>query len=91
MDQLAQLTLITEVQIKPIKAKDGLIAFASVIFNNSIYLGSIGIHTRLDGVGYRLTYPKKNQFHIFHPINKQTSQKIEEAILHKLSQLNILF
>ncbi|MGP8321200.1 MAG: hypothetical protein ACT6FE_02585 [Methanosarcinaceae archaeon] len=35
---------ITEIQIVPIKANNGLVAFASVVLNNQLYLGSIGIH-----------------------------------------------
>ncbi len=82
---------ITEIQITPIKPKDGLVGFASVVLENSIYLGSIGIYTRLDGSGFRLTYPTKrigeNSINIFHPINKETSKAIEEAIFKKLKNI----
>ncbi len=65
---------ITEVQIVPIKPKDGLVGFASVIFNESLYLGSIGIYTRPEG-GYRLTYPTRKTGNItintFYPIRKE--------------------
>lgn len=39
---------ITEVQIIPIKPKDGLVAIASIMANNSLYLGSVGVFTRLN-------------------------------------------
>lgn len=78
---------ISEIQIVPIKPNDGLVAFASVVLNDSLYVGSIGIHTRLEG-GYRLTYPTKKvsgkDLNIFHPINRELSQKIECAIFEKL-------
>ena len=82
---------ITEIQITPIKPKEGLIAFASVVVGKGLYLGSIGVHTRLDGAGYRITYPTKKvadkDFHIFHPINKETSEAIEEAIISKAKEI----
>lgn len=82
---------ITEVQLTPIKPKDGLVAFASVVIDNNVYLGSIGVHTRIDGSGYRITYPKKlvsdKQIDIYHPINKTAGQLIEAAIMAKAKQL----
>ena len=83
--------MITEVQITPIKPKDGLIAFASVVVENSLYLGFLGVYTRLDGTGYRITYPTKkvgeNSLNIYHPINKETSRAIEEAVIKKVKEI----
>ncbi len=82
---------ITEIQIIPIKADSGLVAFASFVLDGNVYLGSIGIHTKLDGNGFRLTYPTKKvankDFNIFHPINRQASQEIEEAIILRLKEI----
>jgi len=82
---------ITEIQIIPIKPKDGLIAFASIVVENSLYLGSLGVYTRLDGFGYRITYPTKKignkNINIYHPINKETSKAIEEAIILKAKEI----
>ena len=82
---------ITEIQITPIKPKDGLVGFASVVLDNSLYLGSIGVYTRLDGSGHRLTYPTKkigdNSTNIYHPINKETSKAIEQAVFKKLKEI----
>jgi len=82
---------ITEIQIIPIKPNNGLVAFASVVFDNCLYLGSIGVHTRLDGTGYRTTYPTKKigdkNIHIYHPINKTASKVIEEAIISKAEKI----
>ena len=82
---------ITEIQITPIKPKDGLVGFASVVIENSLYLGFIGVYTRLDGSGYRLTYPTKkigdNSINIYHPINKETSRAIEQAVFNKLKEI----
>jgi len=82
---------ITEVQITPIKATNGLVALASVVYDNTLFLGSIGIHTRIDGNGYRLTYPTKSSsnhnFNIYHPINKSVAEAIEKAVLAKAEDL----
>mgnify|MGYP001594967611 CR=1 FL=1 len=80
----------TEVQIIPIKPKDGLIAFASVVVDNVLFLGSIGVHSKLEG-GFRLTYPTKlvsnRNVHIYHPIDRQLSKDIEAAIFQKLKEV----
>ncbi len=82
---------ITEIQIIPIKPKEGLVAFASIVVENSLYLGSLGIYTKLDGSGYRITYPTKKignkNINIYHPINKETSRAIEEAIISEAEKI----
>ena len=82
---------ISEINIQLIKPANGLVAFASVVLDNQIYLGSIGVHEKLDGNGYRLTYPTKKtgnrDFHIFHPIERNLGQQIEQAILSKVTTL----
>jgi len=82
---------ITDVQITPIKPREGLVGFANVVIDDSIHLGFIGIHTKLDGSGYRLTYPTKKagvkDLNIFYPINKEMSKMIEEAVIAKAKQI----
>jgi DNA-binding cell septation regulator SpoVG len=82
---------ITKIQIIPIKANNGLIAFGSVLFDDCLFLGSIGIHKKLDGSGYRITYPTKKigdkDINIFHPINKEVSKLIEDEIVKKVNRL----
>ena len=75
---------VTEVQIEFITPRDGLIAFASLVINDCLKLSSIAIHKKLNAEGYRVTYPSKGKFNIFHPINKEASDSIEEAIFSKL-------
>ncbi|MGZ6250757.1 MAG: septation protein SpoVG family protein [Candidatus Chromulinivorax sp.] len=81
---------VSEVQIIPLKPKDGLVAFASCIFNQALYISSIAIYTRPNG-GFRLSFPTKksatSSIPIFHPINTQTKNLIEEAILHKYQEI----
>lgn len=78
---------ITEIQIDLIKPQDGLIGFASLVIDQNLYLGSIGIHKKIDGSGYRLTYPSKGKYTIFHPINRETGQAVENAIFEKLKDV----
>ncbi len=82
---------ITEIQIIPIKPRKGLVAFASIVLENSLYLGSLGVYTRIDGTGYRITYPTKKigerDINIYHPINKETSKAIEEAIISETEKI----
>lgn len=81
---------ISEVNIVPIKPNDGLIAFASVVVGNCLYLGSLGVHSRLDGT-YRITYPTKRlkdkELTLYHPINRELGYKIEEAVAIKCQQI----
>ena len=82
---------ITEIQIMPVKPKDGLVAFASLVLESALYLGSIGVYTRLNGEGYRITYPTKKigekSINIYHPINKETSRVIEQAIIERAKKV----
>lgn len=82
---------VTEVDIAFVKPKEGLIAFASVVLDDEIYLSGIAVHRKLVGSGYRLTYPTRKvgeaQFSVFHPIRKPIGLAIEEAIFAKLKDV----
>lgn len=78
---------ISEVQIELIKPNNGLIGFASLVIDDNFYLSSIAIHKKLNADGYRLTYPNKGHFTIFHPINRQTSTQVEAAVFGKLKDV----
>jgi DNA-binding cell septation regulator SpoVG len=81
---------VSEIQVVPIKPKGGLVGFASIVLNNNFYIGSIGIFTRPHG-GYRLTYPtRKSSNHslpIFHPINKNAANLVEQAVICKFEEI----
>ena len=82
---------VTEVDIAFVKPKDGMIAFASVVLDDQLYLGGIAIHSKLVGCGYRLTYPTRKvgetQFSLFHPIRKHVGLAIEQAVFEKLKNV----
>jgi stage V sporulation protein G len=83
--------LVTEVDIAFVKPKDGLVAFASVVLDDQIFLSGIAVHQKLVGSGYRLTYPTRKvgeaQFSLFHPIRKPIGLAIERAIFDKLKDV----
>ncbi|KKU91378.1 MAG: hypothetical protein UY21_C0010G0033 [Microgenomates group bacterium GW2011_GWA1_48_10] len=85
------MSQVSEVQIKIVKPRDGLVAFASLVLDGKLYLSSIGIFTKLDGTGFRLTYPTKkvgmNDMQIYHPINKEAGEAIEEAVISKANEV----
>ena len=82
---------VSEIQILPVKNSNGLIAFASCVINNCLYLSSIGVHSKLDGSGYRLTYPTRKignrEINTFHPINREASAAIETAVINKINDV----
>ena len=81
---------ISEVKICPVKPQDGLVAFASVVIDGNIYLGSIAVYTRLDG-SYRILYPTKRigtkYLNVFHPINSECGKQLENLIIKKCNEL----
>ena len=81
---------ISEVNIVPIKPSNGLVAFASVVVDESLYLGSLGVHSRPDGT-LRITYPTKRlgskELSLYHPINRDAGQMIERAVIAKCQEL----
>ena len=81
---------LSEIQITPIKPQNGLVAFATLVLDDCLYLGSIGVCTRLQG-GYRLTYPTRKtglkDINIFHPIDKAFAEIIENTVVAKYEEL----
>jgi hypothetical protein len=78
---------ISEINIIPVKPKDGLIGFASFVVDKKFYVGNVAIFSRLDGEGMRLVYPRKGQIDCFHPINKEVGLLIEQNVTEKFNTL----
>lgn len=84
---------ISEIQIIPVKPKDGLIAFASCVINNALYIGNIAVYTRPSTqAGFRLVYPVKilpngKEIHCVHPINKEAGELLSKAIIEKYKEI----
>lgn len=81
---------VSEVNVVPIRPKDGLVAFASCVIDDSLYLGSIAVHTRPSGE-YRLVFPTKTigdaRVNVFNPINKSAGVVITEAVTKKCDEV----
>ena len=86
---------VSEIQIIPVKPKDGLIAFASCVVNNQFYIGNIAIYTSPSTPdNFRLVYPIKvlpngKEINCVHPINRETGELIKRAIVDKYEELII--
>lgn len=85
--------VISEIQIIPVKPKDGLVAFASCIINNQFYIGNIAIHTSpASPDGFRLVYPMKimatgKELNCVYPINRETGDAVSKAVVTKYKEL----
>ena len=84
---------ISEIQIIPVKPKEGLVAFASCVINEFLYIGNIAVYTAMTTPGgYRLVYPSKilpngKEINCVHPINKKAGDLISQAILSQFKTL----
>jgi len=81
---------LSEIQIIPIKPQNGLVAFASFVLDENLYLGSIGIMTRPNG-GYRLVYPTKKvadrNLNIFYPISREFALAVEQEVVKQFEEV----
>lgn len=84
---------VSEVQIIPVKPREGLVAFASCVVNRFLYLGGIAVYTSLSKPGsFRLVYPSKTlpngkAISCVHPINKKAGEFISIEIIEKYKEI----
>jgi DNA-binding cell septation regulator SpoVG len=85
--------VISEIQITPIKPQGSLVAFASCVVNEALYIGDIAIHSSLTNTGgFRLVYPDKTlpsgkRLNCVYPINRDSSAIISGAIIGEYKKL----
>jgi DNA-binding cell septation regulator SpoVG len=85
--------VVSEIQIIPVKSKEGLVAFASAVINNQFYIGNIAIYTSPSSLdGFRLVWPSRTlkngtQLRIIHPINKETGFLVQRQIVEHYLKL----
>ena len=88
---MTQEVKISEIQVIPVKPRDGLIGFASFVLDEKYYVSSVAIYTRLDNLGYRLVYPSKKvgekNINTFHPLTREVGQAIDEAVIKKVNEI----
>ena len=80
---------ISEIQTVPIKAHQGLVAFASCLINNCIFIGNLAIYSCPQSAsGFRIVYPTRKlksgeQIQIVHPVTKEAGDIIERKIVEE--------
>ena len=85
--------VISEIQIIPVKPQGSLVAFASCVVNEALYIGDIAIHSSLTNTeGFRLVYPDKTlpngkKVNCIHPINRESGEMISKAIIGEYKKL----
>jgi DNA-binding cell septation regulator SpoVG len=85
--------LVTEIQITPIPAKDGLVGFCSCILDGQFFLGNVAIHTSFTSPdGYRLTFPSLKlstgkQSPCFYPISREAYEALKRPIIKRFNEL----
>ena len=82
---------ITKVQIRKINPKEGLVGFASFIIEDSLYMGNIGIFSRLNKDTFRLIFPEKKvndkKIPIFYPLTTEFYYTLEDLVNQKIKEI----
>lgn len=83
---------VSEIEITPIKAQSGLVGFASCVINDQFYIGNIAIHSCIANYDFRLVYPTRalpngKSIDCIHPINKETGEAMQAAIVAAYKKL----
>lgn len=84
---------ISDIQIMPLIPKDGLVAIASFIVNECLFIGDVAIFTTFKNpLGFRLCYPdkilkNKKRINCVYPITREAGQLISEAVIGKYKKL----
>ena len=83
---------ISDIQITPIKPRNGLVAFVSCVVDDSFYLGSIGLHQKRSGEGYRITFPTRKiantNISVYNPTSVEVTQQLLNEISKKAKNMN---
>lgn len=83
---------VSDVQLRFVEnGKDGLLAWASCVIDDAVYLNNIAVRRGKDG-RLMLTYPAKltaagSRYYLFNPISREASAVLEDAILRRLAEL----
>jgi len=84
---------ISDIQIMPLPPKDGLVAIASFIVNECLFVGDVAIFTSFKNpLGFRLVYPDKilrngKRINCVYPITREAGLIISEAVVGKYKEL----
>lgn len=87
-----QMIEVSNLQLVPVQAQNGLVFFASFTLDNAFQLANIAVYSRKDGSGFRCVYPVKElangtRLALFHPLSKEVGDYIESLITSEANQL----
>ena len=80
-----QSLAISEVEVAPIRPRDGLLAFCSVLLGEQLFIGGIALHTASPPRHYRLVYPARSlasgqPIRFVYPVTRALGDEIERAV-----------
>ena len=82
---------ITKVQVRKIVPKDGLVGFASFVIEDSLYVGNIGVFSRLNKDNFRLIFPEKKvndkKIPIFYPLTTKLYFELEDMVNNEIKEI----
>lgn len=70
---------LSEIKIKKVLDDKGLLGFCSFVLND-LKINNVAIHSKLDGSGIRLLFPKTNGIQCVYPVSKELGGFITKAI-----------
>jgi hypothetical protein len=71
---------ISEINIISLPLNNGHIGFCQFVLNDVLKFNNVAIHTKWDGTGIRLLYPKYNGLQVVYPISKALGDFITNEI-----------
>lgn len=77
---------ISDVQFVPIQQREGLVGFASFIYNSEFKISNIGVHINLSG-NVRLVFPGNKFGSYIFPINKELNKEMSDAVSEKYQEI----
>jgi hypothetical protein len=90
MKNMTEISL-SEINIIPIKPREGHLGFASFVINGQFYVGNVGLHSTPSG-NIRLLYPEEILSNgkiicSFHPITKYAGLEITRQVTAQYNRI----
>ena len=88
--------VVSETSFQPIRPRQGLLGFTSLVLNDSLRLSGIAVYSRLDRSGIRLVYPQRLLPHgatveLVCPITRPCGALLTHAVAEHLRRLEAKF